>query len=179
VRLPLGLALVALGVAVLAPAGNGQSRSAPATLGPHGIGTARFGETERATVSGLTALLGPPTRRLPNTGCGPRFREVAWGHLYAEFRSGRFEGFRYVVKGWPLDHTGGTTPVSPKARTPKGVTLGDTLGEVRAAYGSLRLVGTDRWESSDGLVFYDNAKHDPVPPSSRIVEIKIGTCGDF
>lgn len=30
-----------------------------------------------------------------------------------------------------------------------------------------------------GLVFYDDALHDPEPPSSRIVEIKIGTCGDF
>jgi len=69
--------------------------------------------------------------------------------------------------------------VRPLLRTATGISLGDTLGRLRAAYGSLRVIGTDRWESPDGLVFYDNAKHDPVPPSSRVIEIKIGTCGDF
>jgi hypothetical protein len=159
------------------------STGSTVTVGQHGIGTVRFGETERATVAGLTALFGPPTQQLPNSGCGARFREVAWGHLYAEFRSGRFEGFRYVLSGWPVNRPRQrrTEPASvfPKLRTAKGVTLGDTLGKVRAEYGSLRPIGTDRWESADGLVFYDNAKHDPVPSSSRIVEIKIGTCGDF
>lgn len=62
--------------------------------------------------------------------------------------------------------------------TPRGIGLGSTLGRVRAAYGRLDLVGTDRWRSSDGLVFVDDAEHDPPPPSSRIVEIKTGTCGD-
>ena len=31
----------------------------------------------------------------------------------------------------------------------------------------------------DGLVLYDNARHYPDPPSSRITEIRYGTCGDF
>lgn len=63
--------------------------------------------------------------------------------------------------------------------TSKGVTLGSTLAGLRAAYGHVRFVGTSRSASPDGLVFYDNAKNSPSPPSSRIVEIKIGTCGDF
>jgi len=104
---------------------------------------------------------------------------AAWGRLYAEFRSGRFEGFRYLRNGWTVNREPRATPAVPTLRMTRGVTLGDTLAELRAAYGSLRLIGTDRWESPDGLVFYDNAKHDPVPPSIRIVEIKMGTCGDF
>jgi hypothetical protein len=153
--------LVAVAAALLA--------SSPVTLGQHGIGAVRFGETERSAVSGLTALFGAPTRRGQNPGCGPRFVDVAWGRLSAEFRNGRFVGFRYVLKPARF----------PTLATATGITLGSTLGELRAAYRSLRLVGTDRWRSPDGLVFYDDAKHDPVPPSSRIVEIKTGTCGDF
>jgi hypothetical protein len=29
------------------------------------------------------------------------------------------------------------------------------------------------------LIFYDNAERDPEPAGARIVEIKVGTCGDF
>jgi len=156
---------------------------AAVTVGPHGIGTVRFGEPQRVAVAGLRVLFGAPTRHLPNPGCGSRFREVEWRHLYAEFRSGRFEGFRYLLGGWSINRAPGAPPpadtVVPKLVTAKGIMLGDTLSRVRAAYGLLRPVGTDRWESPDGLVFYDNAKHDPESPSSRIVEIKIGTCGDF
>ncbi len=128
-------------------------------------------------------MFGRPTRRLPNSGCGSRFREVEWGNLYVEFREGRFTGFRYLATRWPVNQAPGppapAASVRPLLRTATGISLGDTLARLRVAYGSLRVIGTDRWESPDGLVFYDNAKHDPVPPSSRIVEIKIGTCGDF
>jgi hypothetical protein len=31
----------------------------------------------------------------------------------------------------------------------------------------------------NGLIFYDSATREPPPASSWIVEIKIGTCGDF
>jgi tRNA (cmo5U34)-methyltransferase len=37
----------------------------------------------------------------------------------------------------------------------------------------------DVWQSPNGLVFVDTAIRDPVPTSSHIREIKIGTCGDF
>jgi hypothetical protein len=30
-----------------------------------------------------------------------------------------------------------------------------------------------------GVIFYDDTLRDPLPASSRIVGIKIGTCGDF
>ena len=29
------------------------------------------------------------------------------------------------------------------------------------------------------VVFVDNAERLPAPPSSRIIEIKLGTCGDY
>jgi len=136
------------------------------TLGPHGIGKAHFGLAKPAAVASLTQVLGPPTSRGPNPGCGPRYTEVAWRGLTAEFRFDIFSGYRYRSR-------------TPKLATATGISLGSTLAQVRAAYGKLAVVGTDRWRAPNGLVFYDDAQHDPEPPSSRIVEIKIGTCGDF
>ena len=60
-----------------------------------------------------------------------------------------------------------------------GITLGSTLGQLRAAYGALRFVGVDKWQAQNGLAFADAAEHDPEPPSSQIIEVKIWTCGDF
>jgi hypothetical protein len=55
-----------------------------------------------------------------------------------------------------------------------------TLGELRDRYGTLAIVGTDRWRSRDGLVFYVSSQvTQPAPPTSRITEIKYGTCGDW
>ena len=155
------------------------SLAAAVVLGAHGIGHVHFGETKRAAVAGLSALFGAPTARMANAGCSPRYTEVAWGRLVAEFRDGRFSGFRYQAYSWAVNHAPVALPAIPRLVTADGITLGSTLADLRAKDGPLRLVGTDRWESPDGLVFYDNAKHDPVPPSSRIVEIKVGTCGDF
>jgi hypothetical protein len=146
------------------------------TLGPAGIGTVRFGTAKSEAVAELRALLGAPSGRGVNTGCGPRYTEVAWGDLVAEFRAGTFSGFRYVVGGWPLTTPGSPRRASPpvaKLATSRGISLGDTLARVRGAYGVLRLVGTDRWRSPSGLVFVDE------PRSRHIVEIKTGTCGDF
>lgn len=154
---------------------------AAVTLSGHGIGSVRFGLAKAPAVERLSRLFGQPSQRFVNSGCGARYTEVAWGHLYAEFRAGTFSGFRYIENGWPPKRYGLKVHRSdlPKLSTARGVTLGNTLGEVRAAYGRLRFVGTDRWGSRDGLVFYDNAERDPEPLSSRIVEIKTGTCGDF
>ena len=137
-----------------------------ATLGPHGIGNAHFGQSKPATVAALTRLFGPPTSRGPNPGCGPRYSEVVWHGLAAEFRFDVFSGYRYRSS-------------TPTVATSTGISLGSTLAQVRAAYGKLAFVGTDRWRARNGLVFYDDAMHDPEPPTSRIVEIKVGTCGDF
>lgn len=180
----LVLIAIGLGVAASAAFGSQSTLSAP-TLGPDGIVTVRFGLTKLKAVAELSNLFGAPSARGVNTGCAPRYTEVEWGDLVAEFRLSTFSGFRYTIGGWPL-----TTPGSPREPSPpktviprlvtsKGISLGSTLAQVRAAYRVLRFVGSDRWQSLNGLVFVDNAEHDPEPPSSRIVEIKIGTCGGF
>jgi hypothetical protein len=67
----------------------------------------------------------------------------------------------------------------PALATTNGITLGSILRELRAAYGHVRPIGTNRWQTPDGLVFYDNATTYPDPANSRIIEIKLSTCGDF
>ena len=88
-------------------------------------------------------------------------------------------GFRYSRGGWE-GRPGAGSDVVPKLVTSHGVTVGSTLAQVRSRYGTLAVVGTDRWRSSDGLVFYISyLATQPAPPSSRITEIKYGTCGDW
>jgi hypothetical protein len=170
----LGLGAVASVHAVNAPA-----------LGPTGVGSVRFGLPKAQAVAELTALFGPPTARGANTGCGPRYAEVEWGDLVAEFRSGTFSGFRYATGGYPLTTPGSPRRPSPaKAPFPKlatsaRISLASTLARLRAADPLLRRVGAGVWRSANGLLFVDDAKRDPEPASSRIVEIKIGTCGAF
>jgi hypothetical protein len=67
----------------------------------------------------------------------------------------------------------------PKLVTPHGIGLGSTLGELRAVSGHVRPIRTNRRQTPDGLVIYDNATTYPDPPSSRIVEIELSACGDF
>jgi hypothetical protein len=135
-------------------------------------------------VSSLRALFGTPTWHGENTGCGPRYTEVEWGDLVAEFRAKIFTGYRYADGGYPLPTPGAgrvpsrTTPF-PRLATANGITLGSTLAELRQRYGTLQLIGADDWRAANGLIFVDNANRDPVPPSSRIIEIKINTCGAF
>ena len=154
----------------------------PPTLSSQAIGGVRFGLPRKEVVTRLSELLGT---RLPNPplnrACGPGFAEVAWQHFYVELRHGRLAGFRYIEDGWPPSSSG--TRVSANAGHPllttRGITLGSTLSQARAAYGHLSPVGTNRWETPDGLILYDNARHHPDPASGRISEIKFGTCGDF
>jgi hypothetical protein len=175
------IAAVAVGVDREWQPGSGGGSGALPVISSQSIGGASFGEPESQAVAQLTRVFGPPTGRFINTGCSPRFKEVAWQHLYVEFRSGKLSGFRYILDGWP-PRTYGTHPIAraqPRLAVANGITLGATLGQLRHTYGRLRFVGTDRWQGSDGLIFYDNAQHDPEPASSRIVEIKFGTCGDY
>lgn len=150
----------------------------PPILSSKGIGGVAFGTPRGKVIARLSELLGtrssaPPTNR----ACGPASTEVAWQHLYVELRHGRMVGFRYIANGWP----GKPQAAShlPSLITTLGITLGSTLRQARRAYGHLRPVGTNRWETPDGLVLYDNARRYPDPPASRIIEIKYGTCGDF
>src|SRR5207302_32992 len=129
----------------------GHSIPSALTLGPSGIGTVRFGLTKAKAVAELSGLFGTPSARGLNTGCGPRYTEVEWGDLVAEFRLNEFSGFRYVKGGFPLTTPGSpreSSPpksASPKLATAKGISLGSTLAQLRAAYGQLRSIGAGRW----------------------------------
>lgn len=155
----------------------------PSLVSDRGIGGVRFGLPRPEAVTELTRLFGRPSRRMINSACGRRYTEVAWGHLYVEFRAGRLSGFRYLRGSWlPQKPPSRPTPFSalqPRLATGEGISLGSTLGQLRLAYGRVSLVGTDRWRTPDGLAFYDNAERDPPAATSRIVEIEYGTCGDF
>lgn len=115
----------------------------------------------------------------------PRYTEVEWGQLVAEFRLGTFSGYRYMKGGWPLTTPGPLRRPAPSGQadiplaTAKGISLGSTLGQVRLAYGKLHFVGVDKWRAANGIIFVVDAPREPEPPSSKVVEIKLGTCGDF
>jgi len=154
-------------------------------LGPEGVGPVHFGTAKAKAVADLSSLFGRPSSQGGNSGCGARYSEVEWGELVAEFRLGTFSGYRYLKGGWPL-----TTPGSPRRppasalhgphlATAKGISLGSTLGQLRSAYGNARFVGVDKWQAANGVVFVVDAPREPEPPSSKVVEIKFGTCGDF
>jgi hypothetical protein len=185
-RMPACAAAVA--VAIVAATLVAGAGGAPAARGPilqaHEVGTVRFGMRKGEAVARLRVLFGAPSARGVNTGCGARYTEVEWGDFVAEFRLGVFSGYRFVRGGYPLTTAGSPRDASPPAgvspalATARGITLGSTLAELRALY-RLRRAGANLWRAPNGLLFVDDAKRDPVPPASRIVEIKTGTCGDF
>lgn len=179
VLLSVGPVLMAPAVSIAAVVASAQ------VLSPEGVGAVHFGTAKAEAVRELNRLFGAPSSQGGNTGCGARYTEVEWGELVTEFRLGRFSGYRYLKGGWPL-----TTPGSPGRPSPsqlhgpplataKGITLGSTLGQFRAAYANARFIGVNRWRVRSGLVFVVEASREPAPTSSKVMEIKFGTCGDF
>jgi hypothetical protein len=169
---------ILVGVVAASVYASGETR----LLSAHGIGNVRFGVAKERAVRELSSVLGQPSRRFVSDGCGANLTEVEWGHLYAEFRQGRFSGFRYMKGVWLKRGVlpgYGYARLQPRLATTRGITLGSKLNELRRAYGRLDLVGTDRWMVGNGLIFYDDSKTEPPAGSSRIDEIKVGTCGDF
>jgi hypothetical protein len=162
---------------------SGAAAGAVARVSNRGIGGVRIGATKAQTVATLSRLFGPPSRRFVSDGCGsPTVTEVAWGNLYAEFRNDTFSGYRYLSGTWlrtGVYPSRNLSSVQPRLATAAGITIGDSLQQLRRAEGTLTPVGTARWQDGAGLVFYDNATRFPDPASSRITEIKYATCGDF
>lgn len=172
-------------VAVAEPlAGAGVVASAR-VLTPDGVGPVHFGTAKAKAVRDLSDVFGRPSAQGTNTGCGPRYNEVEWGELVAEFRSESFSGYRYLKGGWPLTASGSPLRLppsqlhGPRLATTKGISLESMLGRLRSTYGELRFVGVDKWQAANGIVFVVNAPKEPEPSSSKVVEIKLGTCGDF
>lgn len=171
-----GLVIASGATAVSSRAAGGATTSIVSSSGIAGV---RFGTPKPRAVRELASRLGSPTARFVSNGCGPSYTEVEWGHLYVEFRRGRLTGFRYLRGGWE-GRAVKPGRVLPTLVTSKGVSLASTLAQVRDGYRTLKVVGTDRWQSRDGLVFYVSyLVTQPPPPESRITEIKYGTCGDW
>jgi len=182
------LAVIALMVAgaglgaLSAPAGHGTVGAG--VLRANGIGTVRFGLSEARAVGELSALFGAPGARGVNAGCGPRYTEVEWNDLVAEFRLGTFSGYRYVRGGWrmlgapPLHELPTSKSRLRRLGTAKGISIGSTLARARIAYGSLRQTAAEEWTTPDGITLAANANIGKMPPT-RIYELRVGTCGDF
>jgi len=157
-----------------------------AILGTRGVGPVQFGTPKVEAVRSLRKLLGSPNAQGINTGCGPKYTEVTWEDFIAEFRLGRFSGYRYIIggypgqtKGSPRDHVSAAKPV-PLLSTAAGITLGDDLGELRQRYRKLRQSGAASWTAPRGLTFVVSSEYQNMSAGTdKIVEIKIGTCGAF
>lgn len=155
-------------------------------LGSHGLGPVEFGTSKQRTTARLTRLLGPPAGYGTNAGCGPTFTEVQWGELAVEFHDNVFSGYRDLnrpsgnlqLAPAPAGYRQ-TYPVRPAAETATGIHLGDSLGRVRAAYSKLSLAGANRHQAANGISFVDDSSRSPAPPTARIIEIRILTCGSY
>lgn len=178
------LVCVALGLPDEAT-GKGRASSLP-RLDSTGIGPAHFGLSRHAVIAALRPSLGRPNASGINTGCGKNLTEVAWHDLIAEFRDGRFSGYRFIRGGWPLttpgsphDHVAGTAPLPP-LRTAAGITLDSTFAELRSAYPHLSRTAALRWTAPNGLIFTEPfTVANPTSPANPIIEIQTKTCGDF
>ena len=173
--------VVALGLTLPAAARWG---SALPDLRSDGVGSVIFGVSKARAVASLSKVLGRPGAEGISRACGPRFTEVAWHDLIAEFRGSRFTGYRFVEGGWPLwtsrslHQVPSTTPPLPPLKTGRRITLGSTLGELRSAYGTLKRSGAVEWTAPNGLSFIESsAVVNPRSPTNKIVEIHIATCG--
>jgi photosystem II stability/assembly factor-like uncharacterized protein len=152
-------------------------------LGPDGLRVVEIGAPRASAVSTLERDLGAPTRT--TAGVCPGRTEVEWGDLSLEFSAGRLAGYRYLRGGlFPPVATlsGPSAPLRPLLATTTGVTLGATLGRVRALYpagdfseangGSLVVPGRSGTDTLRLLFFDDTA-------AAPLAEVKGGEpCGD-
>jgi hypothetical protein len=151
-------------------------------LTAHGVDAVRFGEPKATAVKAFQALFGKPTSMTGNPGCGTTFSEANWGELAAEFHHGVFSGYRYLNRPdtdpalaphWQLLRS------HPVLATERGITLGNSLAQLRRAYGRLAVTGANRYRAADGITFVDNSSRSPAPVSAQIIEIKLHACGNY
>jgi len=155
----------------------GASPSAVVRLEANGLGVVSFGASTSSATKSITGVLGAPTGN-PSAGCTGEYSQTAWHDLIAQFKNGNFAGYRYLAGG-----SSGLSPTTtsirgakvPRLATTTGITLGDTLAEVRRAYPRLDKSGSDTWRTSGGIVFAFFDEGDAIP-TSPIYEIKNDVC---
>jgi len=168
----LAVSLLGLGAGAAVSASGGATPTHSIELAGNGLGVVNFGASVGSVTKAVSAKLGSPTGH-PSAGCVGGYSQVAWHDLIAQFRHGRFTGYRY----WTLDPAGAPTEsVSPRLETAQGITLGSTFAQLKAVY-KLTQTGTDFWKARNGIVFALNSPTYPSPPSAPIYEIKtFGVC---
>jgi hypothetical protein len=104
------------------PIAGGQSRSL--VLRPGGIDALSFEAPADQVLATLGAALGPPGDDRKSAGCeSGADRTVTWPNLYAVFSNGKWVGYLW-------DDGAG----APSAATDKGIKVGSTVAELKAAY---------------------------------------------
>jgi hypothetical protein len=163
---------------VLVIALPGRSSAAPSIgsvrLEGTGLGVVSFGASRRLTITRIARVLGRPTG-YPPSACPRGYTQAAWHDLIAQFVSGRFRGYRYILAG------GGNLQrpiavafrhVLPVIYGLPGITLGSSLGAVRRAYGHLRNDGSYTYSARSGVTF----AFDGPGVRARAYEIKDHVC---
>jgi hypothetical protein len=123
----------------------------PLALLPTGIGTQRFGLAADIVVDALVDELGTPTddRVEPALSSsigvcpGTEVRVVEWGGFQVVFSDGDTPfalGGSFTFFDWRIQELGASTP---PLQTPEGIDLGDTVADVRAAFGTRAELFTD------------------------------------
>ena len=92
---------IGIGLGTLDVAGQATTTGGISTLEANGIGTVHFGISKAQAVGELSALYGTATDSGVNTACGPRWTEVQWTDLVAEFYQNTFSGYRYDMGDYP------------------------------------------------------------------------------
>ncbi len=141
-------------------------------------------DPKRDGCSGIHVAWQAHIRRLCQLGMRPAIYRGRMERLGTGIPSGNLQGLP-VHEGWSGVHRREANTLSkskhpiPDIATDRGITLGGNVGEVRTAYGRLTLVGAERWQSSNGLMFVESSRRSPPSNSAEDVKIKIGTCGAF
>lgn len=110
--------------------------AAPVSLQPDGLGLVAFGEVANAAVDSVTEVLGPPDQDFVESTCpGGQVRFTTWGPLQMASLvdpAPTFVGYSYGSS----DGTVADPPAGEALVTAEGISIGSTLGELRAAYGT-------------------------------------------
>ncbi len=162
------VAVAACAAVVMAPiAGPTAAQTGRhAILEGDGVGAVRIGTPQATAIRELTAQLGQPSGR-PVADCPGAYTDVAWHDLIAQFRDGRFSGYRY----WSAQ---AGRSITPRLATANGVTLGTTFSALRDAY-RLTQTGTFFW-SSGGMTFGLAGDTYPSPASAPVYEVTVTVC---